>query len=171
MRTQSSIAPSISWRIRENWQKSQGVSSCVLPSRLAHRRPTRTPCPQLVGVSFTHGDRWHLPGGRFCSESCRAAGSDQDASLTGLQHEAVFSDSVLKVHSPGQCAQLAAASPRGPKGRRFDSQSGHRTRLQVQSPLGSHARRHQSVFLSHTDVSLPLSPSFPLSKINEHVLR
>ena len=48
------------------------------------------------------------------------------------------------------------------KGCQFDSQSGHRPGLQVQSPFGVHRRGKPSMLLSHTDVSLLLSlPPFP----------
>ena len=41
-----------------------------------------------------------------------------------------------------------------PKGCRFDSQSGHIPRLQVQSPVGVHTGGNLLMFLSHIDVSL-----------------
>ena len=44
-------------------------------------------------------------------------------------------------------------------------------RLQVRSSVGAHSRGNRLMFLSHIDVSLPLSSPSPLSKINEHVLR
>ena len=47
-------------------------------------------------------------------------------------------------------------------GRRFDSWSEHIPGLQVRSPVGARRRGNWSMFLSHNDVSLPLSlPPFP----------
>ena len=58
-----------------------------------------------------------------------------------------------------------------PKSHGFDSQSGHMSGLRVQSLVGVCSGGNTSMFLSHTDVSLPLSFPSPLSKINKHVLR
>ena len=42
--------------------------------------------------------------------------------------------------------------------------SSHKTeRMQVQSPTGACARGNKLLFLSHMDISLPLSPALPLS--------
>ena len=75
-------------------------------------------------------------------------------------------------------AQLVGAFSHEPKGGRFDSQSGHMPRLWFQSLVSEHMGGHWLMFLSHINVSLPislhlsppLSLSSPLSKINEHVL-
>ena len=56
-------------------------------------------------------------------------------------------------------AQLVGALFGKPKICRFNSQSGHMARLQVQSPVGTHMRGNQLMFLSHIDVSLPPCPS------------
>ena len=53
------------------------------------------------------------------------------------------------------------------KSRQFDSQSWYVPALQVWSPVGTHARGNQSMFLSHTDVSLPFSLPSPLCRINK----
>ena len=62
-------------------------------------------------------------------------------------------------------AQLLGASSCKPKGHRFHSWSGHRSRLWVKSPFRARMRGTQLVFLSPS-LSLPS----PLSKINKHVL-
>ena len=49
------------------------------------------------------------------------------------------------------------------KGCRFDSWSGHVPRLWVLSPVGVHRRATNQCDISHVDVSLRLSTSFPLS--------
>ena len=61
--------------------------------------------------------------------------------------------------SPGQVALLIGTSSHTPKGCEFYPQLGHIPRLQVQSPVGQHTGGNHSMFLSHIDVSLPLSPS------------
>ena len=60
---------------------------------------------------------------------------------------------------PGWVAQFVGASSHTPKGCGFDSQSGHRPRLHVLSPIRAHKGGGWSVFLSHVDVSLSLSLS------------
>ena len=44
------------------------------------------------------------------------------------------------------------------KGRWFDSWSGHMPGLRLWSPVGTHTRGNQSMFLSHINVSLCLLP-------------
>ena len=63
-------------------------------------------------------------------------------------------------------AQWVGVSPGKLKGCGFDSQSGHMSRLWFQSLVGVHMGDNLSMFLS-----LSLSPSLPLSKINKHVLK
>ena len=58
-------------------------------------------------------------------------------------------------------AQLVRASFHKSKGYGFDSQSGHMPRSWVQTPIRVHTRGDQLLFLSHIDVSLPLSLSLP----------
>ena len=62
----------------------------------------------------------------------------------------------------GQCGSAGWALSRKAKDCLLDSWSGHVPGLQVQSPVTVHTKSSQSMFLSHTDVSLPLSPSLPL---------
>ena len=59
--------------------------------------------------------------------------------------------------SPGQCgmAQLVGASSPRPKGRRFDSQSGHIARLWVPSLVRAH--------MGKQPINVSLFPSLPLS--------
>ena len=64
-------------------------------------------------------------------------------------------------------AQLVGASSHKPKGCRFDPWSGHMPGLRVGSPVGACKRQPIDVSLTSMFVSLPLSPSLPLSK---HVL-
>ena len=66
-------------------------------------------------------------------------------------------------------APLVGALSHGPKGREFDSLSGHIHGFQVQSPVRVCTRRKP------TDVSLPLSlfsllPPLPLSRSNEKMV-
>ena len=58
--------------------------------------------------------------------------------------------------SMGQMVRVLSCKP---KGHQFDSWSGHMPGLWVWSLVRAHARGNQSMFLSHTDVSLPLSLS------------
>ena len=64
-------------------------------------------------------------------------------------------------------AQLVEALSHTPKGCGFDSRSGHMPRLGAQSPIGVRMRGHQSMFLSHTDMSLSL-PSSLSNSINNN---
>ena len=57
---------------------------------------------------------------------------------------------------PGRCGSVGWASSCKPKGRGFDSLSGHMPGLRVWSLVGAHARGNQSMFLSHIDSSFPL---------------
>ena len=76
----------------------------------------------------------------------------------------------------GWMAQLVGASSHAPKCCRFNTESGHIPRLQVQSPVRVHMGGNQLMFLSHISVSLSLSfslslpPFLSLSKINKHIL-
>ena len=57
---------------------------------------------------------------------------------------------------PGWCGSVDGAPASEPKGRKFDSQSGHMPGLLGQVPgLGAHERQ------PHIDVSLLFLPSFP----------
>ena len=60
-------------------------------------------------------------------------------------------------------AQLVGVSFCKQKGQMFDSWSGPMPGMQVWSLYGMYVRGSRSMFLSHIDVSLPLSPSLPLS--------
>ena len=66
-------------------------------------------------------------------------------------------------HSPDRCGSVGWASSHKAKGCHFDSGSGHMPRLWMQSPVGVPTRGKLSMFLSHTDASLPLFflPPFP----------
>ena len=65
-------------------------------------------------------------------------------------------------------AQLVWASSHKRKRRRFNSHAGPMLGLHVWSPVREGARGDRSTFLSHIGISLPLSPSLPLSlKINK----
>ena len=56
-------------------------------------------------------------------------------------------------------AQLVEASSHRPKGQEFNSQSGHVPGWWIQSQAGACTRGSRMVFLSHINVSLPLSLS------------
>ena len=75
----------------------------------------------------------------------------------------------IKTRHPASVAQLVGASSRRPKDCGFNSQSGHMTRLQVQSPVGVCTKRQPiTVFLSHWCFPLSsLSPPTTLSNSNE----
>ena len=64
---------------------------------------------------------------------------------------------------PWPAAQLVGASSHTPQGSKFDSGSVYIYRLWVQSPVGVHTGSDQLMFLSHINVSLSLSLSFPLT--------
>ena len=72
----------------------------------------------------------------------------------------------LKKHipCPGWCGSvdLVLAYEPEPNGRQFDSQSGHMLGLQARSPVGG-VQEATNWCISHIDVSLSLSPSFPFS--------
>ena len=69
---------------------------------------------------------------------------------------------------PPAVAQLAGCHPTQAKSCRFDSWSGHRPGLWAWSLVRMPARGNRSMFLSHIDISLTLSPSIPLSlRINK----
>ena len=64
-------------------------------------------------------------------------------------------------------SQLVGASCHKPKGRRFNSQSRHMPRLQVQSLVRVHMGGSQSMFLFHIDISLSLSLPLPLKAMKK----
>ena len=67
---------------------------------------------------------------------------------------------------PQPWPQLVGAASRKLKGCEFKCWSGHLSRLRVQSPVGVHMRGNLLRFLSHIDVSLPLSLPPSLCKIS-----
>ena len=60
-------------------------------------------------------------------------------------------------------SQWIECPPVKQKGHRFNSQSGHMPGLQARFPSWEHLRGNQLMYLSHIDLSLPLSPFLPLS--------
>ena len=83
-----------------------------------------------------------------------------------LSHVDVSLPSPLKVlkYIPPHLAQLVGLLSHAPKSCGFDSGAGHIPRLRFDPCM----RGYQSMFLSHSNVSLSLSSSLPLSlKINK----
>ena len=58
--------------------------------------------------------------------------------------------------SPGWCGSVDWMLACEPKGRQFNSQSGHMPELGAKVPSWGYEKHNQSVCLSHIDISLPL---------------
>ena len=70
--------------------------------------------------------------------------------------------------SPGWCGSVDWAPACEPKGRQFDSQSGHMPGLLARSPVAGCVRGNPWMNLPHIAVSHPLSlPPFPSLKVNK----
>lgn len=74
------------------------------------------------------------------------------------------------ITAPWPGGSLVGVSPRTPKGCGFGPRSGRTPRLRVRFPSGVYTRGNQWMCLSQENVSHPVSPSLPLSKLSEQDL-
>ena len=91
-------------------------------------------------------------------DACHGATAMADLSPSYHVSYSIGFDHFKTMFSPGQCGSVDWALACEPKGRWFNSWSGHMPALQVRSPVGARARDN------HTLMFLSLSSPTPLSK-------